>query len=69
MTNNCWKSTIKYGKKVETLLDTKFDSKPVYCDNNKYIKTKIKIYGGSVNTIFKVKKCQNKKHHAKLYQR
>ena len=27
-----------------------FDSKPVYGDYDKYIKTKIKIYGGSVNT-------------------
>ena len=37
------------------------DSKPVYGDNDKYIKTKIKIYGGSVNTNFQGKKCQKKK--------
>ena len=37
-------------KKAKSLLNTKFDSKPVYGDNDKYIKTKIKIYSGSVNT-------------------
>ena len=30
------------GKKVEKLLKTEFDSKPVYGDDGKYIKTKIK---------------------------
>ena len=29
-----------------------FESKPVYGDNEKYIKTKIKIYAGSVITNF-----------------
>ena len=29
-----------------------FDSEPVYGDNNKYIKTKIKSYGDKVNTNF-----------------
>ena len=29
-----------------------FESKPVYCDDDKYIKTKIKIYAGSVITKF-----------------
>ena len=33
---------MKYGKKVEKLLKIEFDSKPVYGDNDKYIKTKIK---------------------------
>ena len=37
-------------KKAKSLSNTKFDSKPVYGDNDKYIKTKIKIYSGSVNT-------------------
>ena len=37
---------------MEKLLKTKFDSEPVYGDNGKYIKTKIKIYGDSVNTNF-----------------
>ena len=55
-------------KRVEKLLKIEFDSKSVYRDNDKYIKTKIKIYGGSMNTIFKVKKIQKKQHHASLYQ-
>ena len=42
-------------KRVEKLLKIKFDSEPVYGDNDKYIRTKIKIYGGSVNTNFKGK--------------
>ena len=41
---NSWKIILK-----------KFDSKPVYGNNDKYIKTKIKIYGGSVNTNFQDK--------------
>ena len=39
-------------KRVEKLLKIEFDSKPVYRDNDKYIKTKMKIYGGSMNTNF-----------------
>ena len=39
-------------KKVEKLFKIKSDSEPVYGDNDKYIKTKIKVYGGSVNTNF-----------------
>ena len=33
-----------------------FDSEPVYGDNDKYIKTKIKVYENSVNTNFQGKK-------------
>ena len=40
-------------KKVKNLLIIKFDSELVYSDNdNKYIKTKLKIYDGNVNTNF-----------------
>ena len=39
-------------KKVKNLFKGKFDSEPVYGDNDKYINTKIKIYGGNVNTNF-----------------
>ena len=49
------KLLIKYNqiwKRIEKLLKIEFDSKPVYGDNDKYIKEKIKIYGGSVNTNF-----------------
>ena len=47
-------------KRVEKLLKIKFDSEPVYGDNDKYIKTKIRIYGSSMNTNFQDKKCQKK---------
>ena len=43
-------------KRVEKLLKIEFDSKPVYGDNHKYIKTKIKIYAGSMITNFQSKK-------------
>ena len=54
--------------KVEKLLRIDFESKPVYGDDDKYIKTKIKIYAGSMITNFHNKKCQKKKHHASVYQ-
>ena len=34
----------------------KFDSEPVYGDNDKYIKTKINLYRDEVNTNFQGKK-------------
>ena len=46
----------------------KFDSETVYGDNNKYIKTKIKIYAGGMITNFHQKKCQKKMCHASIYQ-
>ena len=48
-------------KKVEQLLKIEFDSKPVYGDDDKYIKTKIKIYAGSVITNFHNKKMPKEK--------
>ena len=48
-------------KRVETLLKIEFNSKPVYGDDEKYIKTKIKIYGDSVNTNFQDKKMPKEK--------
>ena len=55
-------------KRIEKLLKIKFDSKPVYGDDDKYIKTKIKTYAGGFHKIFIIKKCQKKKHHASVYQ-
>ena len=43
-------------KRIEKLLKIKFDSKPVYGDDEKYIKTKIKAYGDSAITKFHSKK-------------
>ena len=56
-------------KKVEKLLKIESSSKPVYGDDDKYIKTKIKIYAGSIITNFQSKKnATKKKHHANVYQ-
>ena len=49
----------KYNKiweKFGNLLNEDFDSEPVYGDVDKYIKTKIKMYGDRVNTNFQGKK-------------
>ena len=41
---------------ISSLVGTKFDSEPVFGDNDKCIKTKIKIYNGNVNGNFQGKK-------------
>ena len=49
----------KYNKiweKVEELLNVKFESKPIYGEDDKYIKAKIKSYKDKVNTNFQGKK-------------
>ena len=38
-----------------------FESKPVYSDDNKYIKTNIKIYAGSMVSDFQNKKIPKEK--------
>ena len=43
-------------KKVEKLLKIEFDGKPVYGDDNKYIKTKIETYNDSTITNFQGRK-------------
>ena len=50
------KNYIKIWEKVSNLTDIKFDSEPVYGNNDKYIKAKIKIYKDKVNTNFQGKK-------------
>ena len=50
------KNYTKIWEKVSNLMDLKFDSEPVYGHNDKYIKTKIKIYRDKVNTDFQGKK-------------
>ena len=47
--NNIW-------EKISNLMNIEFDSELVYGDNDKYIKTKIKIYEDRVNTNFQGKK-------------
>ena len=45
----------------ENLMRIDFESKPVYGDDDKYIKTKIKIYAGSTITNFHNKKMPKEK--------
>ena len=62
----------KYSKiweTIEGLMKITFESKPVYGEDVKYIKTKIKTYADSIITnFFIIKKCQKKKHHVSVYQ-
>ena len=58
----------KVWEKVKKLMRIDFESKPVYGDHDKYIKTKIKIHAGSIITNFHDKKCLKKKHHVDVYQ-
>ena len=48
-------------EKVKKLLKIDFESKPIYGDNDKYIKTKIKIYASSMITNFQGKKIPKEK--------
>ena len=54
----------KYTKIWETiqgLMKINFESKPVYGDQDKYIKTKIKMYAGSIITNFHNQKMSKEK--------
>ena len=53
--NKLLKSTKNMGKN-SNLMNIEFDSEPVYGDNDKYIKTKIKTHEDRVNTNFQGKK-------------
>ena len=50
------KKNIKIWETIEELMKINFESKPVYGEDVKYIKTKIKIYAGSIITNFHNKK-------------
>ena len=51
----------KIWEKTEKLMKVDFDSKPVYADDDKYIKTKIKTYEKSIITHFHNKKMSKEK--------
>ena len=55
------KNYSKIWKNVENLLNIDFESKPVYGDGNKYIKTKIEIYAKNTITNFHNKKIPKEK--------
>ena len=46
------KKYAKIWKKIEGLMKINFESKPVYGDHDKYIKTKLKIYEDIIITNF-----------------
>ena len=48
--NKLLKNYNKILGKISNLMNIEFDSEPVYGDNDKYIKTKIKMYEDRVNT-------------------
>ena len=43
-------------ERISNLMNVEVNSEPVYVDNDKYIKTKIKMYDDKVNTNVQVKK-------------
>ena len=47
---NCYKNIMKFGKKVNNIIEKEIDSTPVY--NEKYLKTKLKSYNEKINTNF-----------------
>ena len=51
----------KIWEKVEKLLKIDFESKPVYSDDDKYIKTKVKIYADNMIINFHNKKMTKQK--------
>ena len=55
-------------KRIEKLLEIKFDSKPIYGDDEKYITTKKKHMVIVLLQIFTIKKYQKKNLHASAYQ-
>ena len=55
------KNYVKIWGKIEKLMKINFESKPVYGDHDKYVKTKIKIYANSIITNFHNKKLQKEK--------
>ena len=59
------KNYYKIWEKIEKLMRIGFESKPVYGDDDKYIKTKIKIYVDSIVTNFHNKKMPKEKSQCK----
>ena len=59
--NKLLKKHNKIWERVSNLLSAKFDSKPVHGDNDKYIKTQIKLHGDKINTNFQGKKNTKRK--------
>ena len=54
--NKLLKKYNKIWEKISNLMNIEFDTEPAYGDNDKYIKTKTKMYEDRVNTNFQGKK-------------
>ena len=54
--------------KNEKLMKIDFESKPIYGDDDNYIKTKIKIYAVSMVINFHNKEIPKEKANASVYQ-
>ena len=54
--NKLLKKYTEIWERVSMSIKIKFDGEPVYGDDDKYIKTKIKLYEDKVNTNFHGKK-------------
>ena len=63
---NIFKNYNKIWKKIEKLMDTHFNTKPNYGDDDKYIKTKIKTYTNNITTYFYNKKGSKKAPEEKI---
>ena len=59
-----FKNYNKIWKKIEKLIGIDFNTKPTYGDDDKYLKTKIKIYEDNITTNF-----YNKKGYQKVQKR
>ena len=59
--NNLQKNYNKIWGKIEKLIKINFESKPVYVDDDKYIKAKMKKYANSIATNFRIKKIPKEK--------
>ena len=58
--NKLLKKYNKIWEKISNLMNIEFDTEPAYGDNDKYIKTKTKMYEDRVNTNFQGKKVHQK---------
>ena len=54
--NKLLKKYNKIWEKISNLMNTEFDSEPIYGNNDKYIKTKIKLSGDKIHTNFEGKR-------------
>ena len=63
------KKYAKIWEKTEELMKINFESKPVYGNDDKYIKTKIKTYADSIITNFHNKKMPKEKAPCKSFSK